>query len=237
MSHLSLDGKRAIVTGSSGALGAIITTRFLAEGALVTASYRDPREKIGMAGTSQTNLFRIQADVTVESQVEGLFAKATEKMRGLDILVNTVGGFLPSKPIGEVSIEEWDRMLSLNLRSTFLCTREAIRRMKGKKFGRIINFSAMTGLRPSPGRAAYAVSKSAVASFTEIAALELKGTGITINAIAPSIVDTDANRISMPDEDHSTWVKPDRIADVICYLCTDAASDVTGTIVKAFGGV
>ncbi len=95
----------------------------------------------------------------------------------------------------------------------------------------------MAGLRPSAGRAAYAISKSAVALFTEIAAQELKGTGITVNAIAPSIIDTEANRKSMPNEDYTAWVKPEHIADMICYLCSDAAKDITGTVVKAYGGV
>ncbi len=235
---MSLKGRRAIVTGSSGALGSIIAQRFLAEGALVAGSHRDPKkEDAGETGTIKSSLFRIPADVTDESQVASLFTIAAEKMGGVDIVVNTVGGFLPRTEIPDITLTQWNAMMDINLKSTFLCTREALRRMKGKAYGRIVNISAMTGLRPSPGRAAYAVSKSAVALFTEIAAQEQKGTGITINAIAPSIIDTEANRKSMPDEDHAAWVKPEHIADIICYLCSDVAKDVTGTIIKAYGGV
>jgi NAD(P)-dependent dehydrogenase (short-subunit alcohol dehydrogenase family) len=109
--------------------------------------------------------------------------------------------------------------------------------MKNQKYGRIVNISAMVGLNPSPGRSAYAISKSAVSLFTDIVGQEQKGSGITINAIAPSIIDTPANRISMPEEDFNRWVKPEHIADIICYLCSEAASDVTGTTIKAFGGM
>jgi len=95
----------------------------------------------------------------------------------------------------------------------------------------------MTGFIPSPGRAPYAISKAGVSMLTDIAAQEQKGTGITINAIAPSIIDTPTNRQSMPDEDFRRWVKPENIADTVCYLCSDAAGDVTGTTIKVFGGL
>ena len=234
---MSLKGKRAIVTGSTGALGMVVTRRFLDEGLRVVGCYRDPKELSELSSSGGSHVVPVQADVTIESEVQGMFETAMRSMGGIDILVNTVGGFLPRKPVIDITVEEWDRMLNINLKSTFLCTREALRHMKDQKYGRIVNISAMVGLNPSPGRSAYAISKSAVSLFTDIVGQEQKGSGIRINAIAPSIIDTAANRMSMPDEDFTLWVKLKNIADIICYLCSDAASDVTGTTIKAFGGM
>lgn len=234
---MSLHGKTAIITGGSGALGAVIVRRFLDEGMKVAVSYRDPKEFGRLPEKIRTVIDSSQIDVTVESEVQRLFDNAVTKMQKVDILVNTVGGFLPRKPITDVTVEEWDRMMSINLKSVFLCSREALRRMTGQHYGRIVNISAMTGLNPSPGRTAYAISKSAVSLLTDLAGQESKGTGITVNAIAPSIIDTEANRQSMPGEDYSQWVKPEHIADIICYLCSDEARDITGTTIKAVGGL
>ena len=93
------------------------------------------------------------------------------------------------------------------------------------------------GLDPTPGRTAYAISKAGVSLLTDLVAQELRGTGITVNAIAPSIIATQANVECMPDEDMSTWVTPDQIADLVCYLCSPDAGGITGTTIKAYGGV
>ncbi len=234
---MPLAGKRAVVSGSTGALGEVIVQRFLREGLKVVGSYRDPKDVEERSDPARPNFLRVRADVTVETEVRTLFETAVRTMGGIDIFVHTVGGFLPKKVLTDVSSEEWDRMLNMNLKSAFLCTREALRTMKGQPYGRIVLLSAMTGLFPSPGRAPYAISKAGVSLLTDIVGQEQKGSGITVNAIAPSIIDTAPNRASMPNEDHRQWVKPEHIADVICYLCSDAAKDITGTTLKAFGGV
>jgi NAD(P)-dependent dehydrogenase (short-subunit alcohol dehydrogenase family) len=234
---MSLKGKTAVVTGGTGALGTAVVRRFLDEGMIVIATYRDPKELVRLPDSGHAHLSALQADVTKESDVRKLFENAVQEMERIDVLVNTVGGFLPRKSIADLTADEWDGMMNINLRSTFLCSREALRLMKNQSYGRIINISAMVGLNPSAGRSAYAISKSAVSLLTDIAGQEQKGSGITINAIAPSIIDTPANRQSMPNEEYRRWVQPDHIADIICYLCSDAASDVTGTTVKAFGGM
>jgi NAD(P)-dependent dehydrogenase (short-subunit alcohol dehydrogenase family) len=237
MKEFSHTGKCAVITGGTGELGTAVVRRFLEEGMKVAISYRNPGDLGRFSESVRAHILAVQTDVTIESQVIQLFETTLKSMGPIDIVVNTVGGFVPSKLITDVTVDEWDRMMNMNLKTTFLCTREALRRMKGRTYGRIINISAMSGLRPSVGRSAYAVSKSAVSLFTEIAGMEQKGSGITVNAIAPSIIDTEANRKSMPGEDYSRWVKPENIADIICYLCSDNAGDITGTTIKASGGV
>jgi len=233
---MSLQGKTVLVTGGSGALGSVIVQRFSAEQAQVALSYLTGKEMERVKGAIGQSL-AVQADVTKEADVVKLFDVVAKQFKRIDIVVNTVGGFLARKPVAEVSLEEWDLMMNMNLKSAFLCTREALRRMKGQLYGRIVNMSAMVGLAPSPGRAPYAISKAGVSLLTDLAAQEVKGSGITVNAIAPSIIKTEANLASMPDQDSKKWVKPEEIADLICYLCSDAGGIITGTTVKAHGGV
>jgi len=234
---LSLAGKIALVTGGTGALGSVIAGRFLSERMKVAASYVTEDDLKHLSDEFKKQVLIIKGNMNNESEVIQLFDAVAATFGSIDIVVNTVGGFLPKKQLTEVSVEEWERMMNINLKSSFLCTREALRRMKGKKYGRVVNTSAMVGLNPSPGRAAYAISKAAVSLLTEIVAQEIKGTGITVNAVAPSIIRTKANLASMPDEDSRKWVKPEEIADLICYLCTEFAGAITGTTLKAYGGV
>lgn len=234
---MSLAGKVALVTGGTGALGSAVLARFQKEGMRVAATYRNDNELARQATPSQAHTSFMKADVTNEKDVRTLFENVLKQFGRLDVLVNTVGGFLPGKPVAEVRLEDWEKMMALNLRSTFLCMREALRKMKGQPYGRIISMAAITGLRPSAGKSAYAISKAGVVMLTEIAADEVKGSGVTINAIAPSIILTGANKEAMPNEDFRTWVKPEDIADTICYLCSEGAGSVTGTTIRAFGGV
>jgi NAD(P)-dependent dehydrogenase (short-subunit alcohol dehydrogenase family) len=233
---MSFHGKTVLVTGGSGALGSVIVQRFLAEQAKVALSYLSGKEMDRVKETIGQSL-SVQADVTKEADVVKLFDVVAKQFKRIDIVVNTVGGFLARKPVAEVSLEEWDLMMNINLKSAFLCTREALRRMKGQSYGRIVNMSAMVGLAPSPGRAPYAISKSGVSLLTDLAAQEVKGSGVTVNAIAPSVIKTEANLASMPDEDSKKWVRPEEIADLICYLCSDAGGAITGTTLKAYGGM
>lgn len=234
---MSASGKTVVVTGGTGALGSAVTTRFLSEGATVVISYRQESE-LGMFGGAPVNRFiPVHANVTVEADVQKLLDTAVAKTGHIDILVNTVGGYLPTKPLTEISEPEWDRMMSINLKSTFLCTREALKRMTGHRYGRIVNISAMAGVKPSPGKSAYAVAKSGVSLLTQIVAEEQRGTGITINAIAPDMIDTAANRKSMPSEDFTKWVKPEHIADMIFYFCSEAAGSISGTTLRVTGGI
>ncbi|MBI2619987.1 MAG: SDR family oxidoreductase [Ignavibacteriales bacterium] len=231
---MSLKGKTALVTGGTGALGSVVVERFLREGMNVAAStQKTETETIRKEGTP----LLIRADVADEFEVRNLFDKVLRRYKTLDIVVNTVGGFLPTRPITEVSVADWEKMMSMNLKTAFLCTREALRRMKGRSYGRIVNISAMVGLQPSPGKAPYAISKAGVSLLTDITAREIKGSGITVNAIAPSIIATAANKSSMPDEDFNKWVTPESIAETICYLCSESGGSINGTTIRAYGGL
>ena len=228
---MSLRGKIAIVTGGTGALGSAIVQRFLDEGIMIVASVTKGQK------SPSAGLTYLGADVTNEADVKALFAECWKRHGRTDILVNTVGGYLPSKPLQEISVEEWDRMMGINLKSAFLCTREALRAMKDQPYGRVVNISAMVGLRPTPGRIPYAVSKSGVSLLNEVVARELKVSGITVNAIAPGTLDTESNREWVSQEDLRRLVPLKSIADMICFLCSPEAQFVSGTTLRASGGM
>jgi 3-oxoacyl-[acyl-carrier protein] reductase len=227
---MGLTGKTAIVTGGTGGLGKVVVQRFIREGMNVVATTRGQKSVLKGVQT-------IAADVTVEKDVLELFKTTVSNHGAVHVVVNTVGGFLPEKNISDVSIDEWQNMMSINLLSAFLCTREAVRAMRGKKFGRIINISALPGIQPMPGKAPYSIAKAGVALLTELVAREIKGSGITVNAIAPGIIVTEANRSSMPNADMSRWVTPEDIAETICHLCSDSGGAINGTTLKLFGGL
>lgn len=227
--------KVVVVTGGGGALGTVVAQTFLAKGFAVAVTVRNEKEQAQLTPVLRQQALVVPADVTNERDVLALYDAVTRKYSRVDVAVNTVGGFLPKKNLTDVTVGEWERMFSINLVSTFLCTREALRRMKG--YGRIINISAMVGLKPSAGRAPYAISKAGVTLLTELAAEEAKGTGVTVNAIAPSIIATEANKKSMPGEDFTQWVTPEHIAETILFLCSNEAASISGTTIRAFGGV
>ena len=229
---MGLHGNIAVVTGGSGGLGREVVRTLLQAGASVHV-FEQSRSRAEKVFESD----RIGVTVhEVNVLDERSLAQAYDALGKPDILVNTVGGFLPSKPLVEVTLDEWNRMMNLNLTSVFLSCREFLRR-SDLSYGRIFNISAMVGLSPAPNKIPYAVSKAGVTLLTELLARELKGTGITVHAFAPSIILTEANRESMPEADTSAWVRPESIADMIVVLCGKAAGSFSGTTIQAYGGV
>lgn len=232
--------KVAFVTGGTGALGRVVGAALYAEGAKLAITYLLEREFASFPTDLKKDSARvllIKADVSNEEQVKSAFKKAVEVFGTVDILLNIAGGYMGKTPIAELEVKDWDHMLDMNLKSAFLCSRSALRIMQERGTGRIINISAMAGLNPSAGRGAYGISKAAVVVLTQIIADEVKGTGITANAIAPSILATEANIRSSPGEDYSKWVQPSEIAELILYLCSDAARSVNGAVINVYGGI
>ncbi len=224
-------GQTAIVTGGAGALGRVIVASFLAEGANVAVPYR--REAQGLPG----EVFMRKADVSVKEDVGAFVDAVREKLGPPRILINAAGGYSGGRSVDQLDVDEWDRMLAINLRSVFLMSRATLPLMLAAGAGRIISISAMPAVRPSAGRGAYAVAKQGVNTLTEVMADEVKGKGITVNAIAPGIIATGANRASMPDADTSAWVTPEEIGGVVLFLCSDDARSVSGNVIRMFGGL
>jgi NAD(P)-dependent dehydrogenase (short-subunit alcohol dehydrogenase family) len=232
------DGKVVLVAGGTGGLGRAVTLAFLAEGAKVVVTYRAQAGFDALksaAGKSESNLEGYGVDVTEEAAVRQLIEKILVKYSRLDALVNTVGGYAGGVKLWELETKVFDQMLALNLRAGYALSRAAVRAMLKQGHGAIVNVAAKAALDHAGGAAAYAASKSAAVALLDSLAADLKGSGICVNSILPSIIDTETNRKAMPKADFSKWPKPEDIARVILFLCSDDARVVHGAAIPVYG--
>jgi NAD(P)-dependent dehydrogenase (short-subunit alcohol dehydrogenase family) len=207
-----------LVTGGTGALGAATALAALEAGATAVVTYRETRDRETLIGhapaPARERLQPIQADVTDAGSVRRLVGEVTARHRRLDALVNTVGGFVGGDLLA-TDERAWDDMLTLNLRSAYLCCRAALPAMLSAGRGRIVNVASRSVMPPTRGFIAYTVSKAGVIALTQALAHEVRGHGVTVNAVLPSTMDTEANRRAMPAADRSSWVTPESVARTI----------------------
>jgi NAD(P)-dependent dehydrogenase (short-subunit alcohol dehydrogenase family) len=235
-----LENRIAIVTGGTGALGRAVVENFLIAGAKLAVPYIVDAEvpilqkQLGDRFPASA-VFLKKTDVADEAQAAAFVADVVSKWRKVDILVNLVGGFWGGKPIAETSLSEWQSMFDLNLKPTFLYCCAVVPIMKQNKWGRIVSVASRSGLQGAGEYAAYAVSKGAIATFTASLAQEVLDDGVMVNAIAPSTIDTEANRAAMPKAKHENWVKPADIAKTIAYLCSDDCRVTSGAVIPVYG--
>lgn len=176
-----------------------------------------------------------KVDVTDEVAVSKLIAAIVAQHGHLDAMVNTVGGYVGGVKLWELDTKDWDRMMSLNVRSGYALARAAVRAMLKQGHGAIVNIASKAALDHAAGAAAYAASKAAALAMLDCLAADLKGTGVRANSVLPSIIDTAANRQAMPKADFSKWPKPEEIARVILWLCGDDAKLVNGAAIPVYG--
>jgi NAD(P)-dependent dehydrogenase (short-subunit alcohol dehydrogenase family) len=232
------DGKAVLVAGGTGGLGRAVTLAFLEEGAKTAVTYRAPGEFDTLksaAGTSGSRLEGHAVDVTDEAAVRQLIEKIVAKHRRLDALVNTVGGYAGGTKLWELETKVFDQMLALNLRSGYALARAAARAMLKEGHGAIVNLASKAAVDHAAGAAAYAASKAAAVALLDSLAADLKGSGVRVNTILPSIIDTEANRKAMPKADFAKWPKPEEIARVILFLCSDDARVIHGAAIPVYG--
>lgn len=226
-----MDGKVVVVTGASGALGKVVVETALARGARVagvdhaTSQIPATENRIELGGV---DLSDAAAAKKAMDAVVAHFGK-------LDALVNIAGGFA-FETVAEGDPKTWQRMYALNVLTALNASRSAIPHLSVSSAGRIVNVGAMGALVAGAGMGAYAASKAGVHRLTEALAAEWKGK-ITVNAVLPSIIDTPANRASMPRADFGKWVTAQELAEVILFLVSDAASAVTGALLPVSGRV
>lgn len=228
----------AIVTGGTGALGTVATEALLKEGYQVAVPYtsaRNAEQFEHQIGDLKAGVTLVHADLTVETNVQSFVQTTLDNFGQIDVLVNTIGGFVGGISIAEMDEERWDFMMNLNLKSIFLCCKAVLPHMIKRKYGKIVNTSARAGLSGIAGLGAYSVSKNGVRILTESIAEEVKDLGINANCLLVSIIDTLANREGMPDEDHSRWVTPNDIAKVILFLISDDAAIINGAAIPVYG--
>jgi NAD(P)-dependent dehydrogenase (short-subunit alcohol dehydrogenase family) len=228
-----LHNRIAIVTGGAGALGGAVTSRLLGDGAHVcvplelTGHGAELRERV--AASERDRLLTEVVDVT-DLDAMTRFTEAAVQLDGrVDILVAIVGGFAGGALV-ETDRGTWDRMLAMNLTSTFVAARAVVPHMVAAARGRVVTIGSRAVVPPGPGFIAYTTAKAGVIAFTEALARELRHHGITVNSVLPSTMDTPGNRAAMPDSDRKGWVPVESVADAIAFLASDVSAHITGAL-------
>lgn len=230
-------GKVAIVAGGTGGLGRAVSAVLVEAGAAVTVTYRRQEEydELRRAAGVGVTLDGFSVDVTDAAQVATFVSECNSRHGHIDILINTVGGYKGGATLWETDPSVLEQMIALNLRSGFVLSRAVVPIMLTQGSGSIVNIAAKAALHPAAKGAAYAASKAAAVAMMDSLAQELKETGVRVNTVLPSIIDTEANRKSMPSADFSTWPKPEEIALVITHLCSDEAKLIHGAAIPVYG--
>ncbi len=231
-------GKLALIAGGTGGLGRAVSLAFLEEGAKVVVTYRKQEELDALereAGSKGSSIEGHRVDVTDEIAARQLVDRVLAEHGRLDALVNTVGGYAGGVNLWELETKVFEQQLALNLRSGYALSRAAIPVMLKQKYGALVNVASKAALDHAAGAAAYAASKAGALALMDSLAAEVKGTGVRVNSVLPSIIDTEANRQAMPDADFSKWPKPQEIARVILFLCSDDARVIQGAAVPVYG--
>ncbi|MGH7451642.1 MAG: SDR family oxidoreductase [bacterium] len=233
---MNFKDKVVVITGGTGGLGSAVTSAFLQAGAKVFVTYRSEQEFDALKASVNAHaaLTGIKTNVLDEASVKAMVQQAARFGR-LEVLVNLVGGYLGGVPVAEMSLEQWNKMIDLNLKSAFLCCKHVLPLMMQQNAGRIINIGSKGGLQGGEGISAYGAAKAGLINFTQSLAAEGKRYNITANAVIPGIIDTPANRQAMREANFDEWVKPGALAQIILFLSSEEAQAITGATIPVLG--
>ena len=232
--------KKVFISGASGGIGRAITEKFYKEGYLVFAGYNSSEKEISDMKEKMPGITPIKVDVSDSASVKEAFSK----INGCDILINNAG-VAKSNLITDVSDEEFDRIMKIDLYGTFYACREAIPYMVKEQKGAIVNISSIWGISGASMESAYSAAKAGVIGLTKALAKELGPSGIRVNAVAPGFIDTKMNS-ALSDEDKNAFFEetplmrggtPEEVAESVYFLSTDAASFITGQVLTPDGGI
>ena len=226
------EGSVVLVTGASGALGSAVASAFDASGATVCgADVVAPGEDDALVDPATVEFH--QTDATDEASVRDTVEAVVSEHGRLDAVCNIAGTWRGGDPIHETDVDQFDMLFDVNLKSMFLTSKHAIPHLR-ETGGAVVSVSARSSLEGGEGDGPYRASKAGVRLLTETIAEENLGT-VRANAIMPSVIDTPMNREMMPDADHDEWVDPAEIADVVTFLCSDAAEVTSGAAIPVYG--
>jgi len=230
------NGKVVLVAGGTGGLGQAVSIGFLKEGASVHVTYRSPNEYSLLeqaAGDATPSLAGHIADITSDKEAAAL----VQSIGRLDIVINAVGAYAGGAALWETGLDTFNRMMALNVGSGFVLARNALPALVRQSSGVFINISSQAAVNHAAGASAYVASKAAALAMMDSLAADVKGKGIRVNTVLPSIIDTPANRKAMPDADFSRWPKPEEIADVILFLSSEQSKLIHGAAIPVYGAI
>jgi NAD(P)-dependent dehydrogenase (short-subunit alcohol dehydrogenase family) len=236
---MNFHDKIVLVTGGTGGLGREVTMAFLEAGATIVVSYQAAEEFAAVVAASQkigaAAPAGVSVDVTDAQAVAKCIGEIVAQHGRLDILVNTVGGYAGGTNLWEVDPRTYDKMLQLNLKAGFVLARAVVPQMIKQNRGWIVNIASKAAFDHAAGGALYAASKAAALAMMDSLAADVKPFNINVNSILPSIIDTAANRKAMAGADFSKWPKPEEIARVILFLCSEEARVIHGAAIPVYG--
>jgi NAD(P)-dependent dehydrogenase (short-subunit alcohol dehydrogenase family) len=222
-----------IVTGGTGGLGVGVVRALVDAGHDVVVTWIVDRELEAFPPELRDRCRMERVDVLSREELAGLVERC--RPGGVWALVHLVGAYLDGAPVAAMDMAGWDRQVELNLRSTALAMSAVLPAMQGRGEGRVLAIGSRAALRPFAGASAYAASKAGVIALVQAASEEVKRSGINVNCIVPSVIDTPANRAAGPDADASEWVRPEDIGAVVAFLCSREARAVTGAVLPVYG--
>jgi 3-oxoacyl-[acyl-carrier protein] reductase len=246
---MSGEQRIVVVTGGSRGIGRAVALRFAQEKPRIIVVHYDPDDSAAKETVERLALKGVETeshkvDVSSYRDVDALFKEVVSRFGKVDVLINNAG-ITRDALLMRMSEEEWDAVVRVNLKSVFNCTQVVIRSMVKQRTGRIVNVSSVVGQIGNPGQANYAASKAGIMGFTKTVAREVASRGITVNAVAPGFINTEMTA-RLPDKVKTYFLQqiplgrmgePEEVAEVVYWLCSDAASYVTGQVIHVNGGL
>jgi NAD(P)-dependent dehydrogenase (short-subunit alcohol dehydrogenase family) len=223
-------GRVAVVTGGGGGLGRATALKLAEQGMVVVAVDRNEHNLEDLPEGISREVF----DSTDSSAAAPMMERIAHDVGAPDVLVNTIGTYITADALSTTP-DQWRLMLDINLAPALWLSQAVAPYMQERGSGAIVHIAARQGLEPSTGTAAYSVSKAALIHLTRVLDLELRPTGIRVNAVVPQLINTEKNRAFIPKEVLSHAVAPEAIAEVIAFLVSDAAAPVSGAILPVYG--